>query len=96
MHTGAQSCTVLLFNLAVTMYANMLLWGYSMRVQVDKQTRSFTDGHAYIHRHKHTCMLLYAQVKWGRGIPMDPHVVVLEAGLDSRAFDENLPVAPWL
>jgi hypothetical protein len=41
-------------------------------------------------------MLLYAQVKWGRGILMDPHVVVLEAGLDSRAFDENLPVAPWL
>jgi hypothetical protein len=64
----------------------------------DRQTDTFIYAcmHTYIHRHKHTCMLICAQVKWGRGIPMDPHVVVLEAGLDSRAFDENLPVAPWL
>ena len=42
-----------------------------------------------------TCVLV-AQVRWSRGIPSEPHVVVLEAGLDGRAFDDNLPVAPWL
>jgi hypothetical protein len=25
-----------------------------------------------------------------------PHVVVLEAGLDSSEFDEYLPIAPWI
>jgi hypothetical protein len=36
------------------------------------------------------------QVRRACGIPIDPHVVVLEAGLDGRAFPEDLPVAPWL
>ena len=36
------------------------------------------------------------QVKWGRGSASNPHVVVLEAGLDSLDFDEDLPLAPWL
>jgi hypothetical protein len=36
------------------------------------------------------------QVTWGRGSNINPHIVVLEAGLDSLDFDEDLPVAPWL
>ncbi len=36
------------------------------------------------------------QVTWGRGSNTNPHIVVLEAGLDSLDFDEDLPVAPWL
>jgi hypothetical protein len=36
------------------------------------------------------------QVKWGKGSATNPHVVVLEAGLDSLDFDEDLPLAPWL
>jgi hypothetical protein len=36
------------------------------------------------------------QVTWGRGSNTSPHTVVLEAGLDSLDFDEDLPVAPWL
>ncbi len=36
------------------------------------------------------------QVKWGKGSVTNPHVVVLEAGLDSLDFDEDLPLAPWL
>ena len=37
-----------------------------------------------------------SQVKWGKGSTSNPHVVVLEAGLDSLDFDEDLPLAPWL
>jgi hypothetical protein len=36
------------------------------------------------------------QVRWGQGIPLDPHRVVLEAGLDNRNFSQDLPVAPWM
>ncbi len=58
-----------------------------------------TYVHTYTYMHKHTYTYIRAcvfQVRWRRGIPMDPHVVVLEAGLDGRAFDDDLPVAPWL
>lgn len=36
------------------------------------------------------------QVRWGRGSASNPHIVVLEAGLDSLDFGEDLPLAPWL
>jgi hypothetical protein len=46
----------------------------------------------FIHRCMHT------QVTFGRGIPSKPHVIVLDAALDSRdedEFPENLPLCPW-
>ena len=55
-------------------------------------TRTNTHTHTHTHTHAHDG----EQVRWGRGIPMDPHVVVLDAGLDGRAFPEDLPVAPWI
>ena len=36
------------------------------------------------------------QIKWGKGSASNPYVIVLEAGLDSLDFDEDLPLAPWL
>ncbi len=63
----------------------------------------YLDRQTHIHSCMHACTLTHtymhayvSQVRWGRGIPMQPHVVALEAGLDSRAFDEDLPIAPWL
>jgi hypothetical protein len=38
------------------------------------------------------------QVREGSGIPSDPHVIVLDAALDSRdtrLFPEDLALAPW-
>jgi hypothetical protein len=36
------------------------------------------------------------QVYFGKGSKKDPHVIELEAGLDSADFEEDLPVAPWV
>ncbi len=51
--------------------------------------------HAYRHTHMHA--YIHAQVHEGSGIPSDPHVIKVQAALDSRDknFPENLPLAPW-
>ena len=36
------------------------------------------------------------EVQKGTGSLQNPHVVYLEAGLDSLDFDEELPVTPWI
>ncbi len=55
--------------------------------RVHVQDTHLHDINTYIHT--------YIQVYWGRGSPTDHHFVVLQAGMDSKDFDENLPVAPW-
>jgi len=32
----------------------------------------------------------------GTGSALNPHVIELEAGLDSREYAEDLPLAPWI
>ena len=47
----------------------------------------------YINDHAYHARMHFTRVHIRGG---KPHVVVLEAGLDSLDFDEDLPLAPWL